>query len=284
MKKKTNKFTHLPDMKPFLNASLKLKWLLNIYDNKDKLVDSIQSSEANIFEGSCSIVWYEKLNKLNKSVHKIRIFTSIPVYLNLNNGKLSNMTGDKQNEYLDINQSKNCLVYETNFNRKALKPINHANSLIKMFELNKDVILACWSASTDDLAFITFNKVFSFEFVSLISEQTMTNDNKKSYVNDLELDRLFGLHDYQVYFCIRNQTSTIFLSLSQHVYSAEIVNRKEAKYISLTVVDSETGYPLSMLPKFTWNTESLKKNVIDMISITDLALFDSNNRLIVSDS
>jgi len=269
-------------MKQFLNASL--NWHLNIYDNKDKLVESLRSDEEYFFEGSCSVIWYEQINKLNKTAHKFKIFASIPVYLNLNDGKLVNSIKKcDTGSYLNVNEANKYLVYESKFNSSTFVPLNHTKSLIEMYRLNKNLLVGTWLSSRNDLAFITFNKVFDFEFVSLISNQKIENGSK-SFSNDLELDSCFGLHDYQVYFCIRNQTNTIFLSFSQHVYSAEVVSRREGKYISLTVVDSESGYQLSMLPKLTWNTESLKKNVVDMISIIDFVLFDSSNRLIISDS
>ncbi len=280
--KKLNKFTNLPDLSQSLNTSL--NWYLNIYDNRDKLVEILQSDEEYYFEGSCSIIWYKQTNKLNKIAPKFKIFASIPVYLDLNDGKLVNSL--KKSDicsFLDVNQGNKYLVYESKLNTSALVSLSHIKSMIEIFRLNKELLVGSWLTSSNDLAFLTFNKVFDFEFISLISNQKIETGSKR-YSNDLELDSRFGLHDYQVYFCIRNQTNTIFFSLSQHVYSAEVVRRKEAKYISLTVVDSESGYQLSMLPKLTWNTESLKKNVVDLISIIDFVLFDSNGRLIISDS
>ncbi len=280
--KKLNKFTNLPDLSQSLNTSL--NWYLNIYDNRDKLVEILQSDEEYYFEGSCSIIWYKQINKLNKTAPKFKIFASIPVYLDLNDGKLvSSLKKSDICSFLDVNQGNKYLVYESKLNTSALVSLSHTKSMIEIFRLNKELLVGSWLTSSNDLAFLTFNKVFDFEFISLISNQKIETGSKR-YSNDLELDSRFGLHDYQVYFCIRNQTNTIFFSLSQHVYSAEVVRRKEAKYISLTVVDSESGYQLSMLPKLTWNTESLKKNVVDLISIIDFVLFDSNGRLIISDS
>ena len=40
---------------------------------------------------------------------------------------------------------------------------------------------------------------------------------------ELELDSKFGLHDYDIYLCMRNQTKTTFLSLNQHVFAANII-------------------------------------------------------------
>ena len=44
----------------------------------------------------------------------------------------------------------------------------------------------------------------------------------KSNPNDLQLDSKLGLHDYFVYFCMRNQTNSIFISHIVDVYKAKI--------------------------------------------------------------
>ena len=109
--KKLNKFTNLPDLSQSLNTSL--NWYLNIYDNRDKLVEILQSDEEYYFEGSCSIIWYKQINKLNKTAPKFKIFASIPVYLDLNDGKLVNSL--KKSDicsFLDVNQGNKYLVYE----------------------------------------------------------------------------------------------------------------------------------------------------------------------------
>lgn len=42
------------------------------------------------------------------------------------------------------------------------------------------------------------------------------------------------------------------------------------------------GPELSMLPKLTWRTDALDKNLIDLLAIMDFCLFDSNMNLIES--
>lgn len=70
--------------------------------------------------------------------------------------------------------------------------------------------------------FVTYNKIFDFEFVEkLFKNKEKGGKLKKNQNFNSELDSKNGLHDYNVYFCIRNQTKTIFLSHSQLVYNAD---------------------------------------------------------------
>lgn len=103
------------------------------------------------------------------------------------------------------------------------------------------------------------------------------------------MDKDFGLHDYHIYFCIRNQTSTSFISLSQTIYKARVEVKNNIKYLLLNVIDSnisqnDMGHHLTMLPRLSWSTEGFKKNIINLVAIVDLCVFDSNNHLIISDS
>ena len=303
--KKINNFTKLPDLKYFhSNNTIKLNWKLAFYDNKDVLLNEFKSNEQNLFEASCSIIWSE-LSQV-KQAYKLKIFALIPVYLHLNNGKLLNyIKDDEKNEsYLNLNEANKILIYESKFdlnNRNLLDSLIYKDSMIKLFEFNKELLIATWSTSNNknDLAFITFNKVYSFDFISLISNQKkykiyykilcfITNlflrvSVIKKSINDLELDKNFGLHDYKIYFCMRNQKNTIFISLSKTVYKASLETYMNDKYVLLNVIESDF-YQISMLPKFTWNTEILKKNIINLVSIIDLCIYDSNNRLIIADS
>ena len=67
------------------------------------------------------------------------------------------------------------------------------------------------------------------------------------------------------------------------MYKASLETYMNDKYVFLDVIESDF-MQISMLPKFTWNTEFFKKNIINLISIVDLCIFDSNNRLIIADS
>jgi hypothetical protein len=175
--KKINNFTKLPDLKYFhSNNIIKLNWKLAFYDNKDVLLNEFKSNEQNLFEASCSIIWSE-LSQV-KQAYKLKIFALIPVYLHLNNGKLLNyIKDDEKNEsYLNLNEPNKILIYESKFdlnNRNLLDSLIYKDSMIKLFEFNKELLIATWSTSNNknDLAFITLNKVYSFDFISLISNQ-----------------------------------------------------------------------------------------------------------------
>jgi hypothetical protein len=109
---------------------------------------------------------------------------------------------------------------------------------------------------------------------------------KKIY---LELDSKLGLHDYKVYMAIRNQTKTLFFSLSQSVLKAELnelsLHGECKRFIQLNVLDcdmvNDVGPQLSMLPKLSWKTE-FQRSDIDLLGIIDLNLFDSDNKLMLS--
>jgi hypothetical protein len=79
------------------------------------------------------------------------------------------------------------------------------------------------------MAFISFNSIFDFNLVDKIFGSTSkTSKGLKSskstvkYNRDLELDSKLWLHDYKVYMCIRNQTKTSFITISQNVFKANI--------------------------------------------------------------
>lgn len=106
-------------------------------------------------------------------------------------------------------------------------------------------------------------------------------------MHEFELDPNFGLHSYTVYVNIRNQTKTSFVSLCKKIFHADLTVTKEKKFLRLNVVDSdmvnEVGFKLSMLPKFSWSSESFSKNSIDLFALVDLCLFDSNMDIVFSE-
>ena len=88
------------------------------------------------------------------------------------------------------------------------------------------------------MAFISFNSIFDFNLVEKIfgsannknkNKQVKSSKSEIKYNRDLELDSKLGLHDYKVYMCIRNQTKTTFLSISQNVFKASIKKCKQIK-------------------------------------------------------
>ena len=60
----------------------------------------------------------------------------------------------------------------------------------------------------------------------------------------------------------------------------------EKKCVVLDVIkcdnENDVGPELASLPKFIWNTEAFKKNIIDLLSIIDLCIQDSNKRNMIS--
>ena len=86
------------------------------------------------------------------------------------------------------------------------------------------------------MAFISFNSIFDFNLVDKIfgsanskNKQAKSSKSAIKYNRDLELDSKLGLHDYKVYMCIRNQTKTTFLSISQNVFKASIKKCRKIK-------------------------------------------------------
>lgn len=64
------------------------------------------------------------------------------------------------------------------------------------------------------------------------------------------------------------------------------MKEKNQDHIRLTVFNCDmiesVGPELTMLPKLTWRTDALDKNLIDLLAIMDFCLFDSNMNLIES--
>lgn len=140
------------------------------------------------------------------------------------------------------------------------------------------------------MAFITYNTIFSLDLIKKMFSIDSGKENPRSESSlsqNLELDPNYGLHDYTVYMNIRNQTRTSFMSFSQHVYKTTFKVIKGEKHLELDVIDCdmvhEVGFKLTMLPKLSWNSESITKNQIDLLAIVDLCIFDSDMNLMISD-
>ena len=74
---------------------------------------------------------------------------------------------------------------------------------------------------SDGLAFLTFNLAYEQKFIDqLIGTADSDEQTKKSKLKGI--DSKLGLHDYFVYFCIRNQTKDIFVSHTVNIYKGEI--------------------------------------------------------------
>jgi CO dehydrogenase nickel-insertion accessory protein CooC1 len=120
----------------------------------------------------------------------------------------------------------------------------------------------------------------------LIANMFQSKNNSALNVNsneyDLELDSNFGLHDYNIYFCIRNQVKKTFVAFNRTVYKVKF---DKQEMIRLDVVDSdmehEIGIQLIDLPSISWSSGVFKSNLIKLIGICDLVVFDSNNRSMI---
>ena len=64
-----------------------------------------------------------------------------------------------------------------------------------------------------------------------------------------------------------------------------LIKDKHKNVLLLSVINcdmiQDMGPQLSMLPIFTWKTESLTKNNIELMTIVDLCVFDSNKRQMI---
>ena len=64
-----------------------------------------------------------------------------------------------------------------------------------------------------------------------------------------------------------------------------LIKDKHKNVLHLSVINcdmiQDMGPQLSMLPIFTWKTESLTKNNIELMTIVDLCVFDSNKRQMI---
>lgn len=143
--------------------------------------------------------------------------------------------------------------------------------------------------------FITFNLVYTKQFVNRIftthneeHEKKIKAQKYKSNLKDMELDPKFGLHDYFVHFCLRNQTSSVFLVHNVDIFktSIEFCSVLDKKCVFLNVIDSDNqhdvGPQMMMMPKFSWSTQVFQKNVIDLLAILDLCIQDSNKETMIS--
>lgn len=152
LNKKVNNYTGLPDLKAFLNDFENLDWCMEFYDKKENLLLSIQATEINNFEAGYSVIWsnLNELDKLYYEAQKIKIFASIPVYIDLKNGRLS--TKKENRLYYNINSNKMLVKdFDIHFNDFHNKNKNlviekiYENSIINMFSVNKDIIIAFWT-------------------------------------------------------------------------------------------------------------------------------------------
>ncbi|CAF0708411.1 unnamed protein product [Brachionus calyciflorus] len=291
--KKFNKYTNLPDLLNLKSDLGSMIWSLKFYDKRDKELMKFTTQEQNNFEAGFSLVWSDlpDLNEnLRNEIVKMKFNVNLPFYIDLKNGSLTN----QKNKYSSDNLNKTCLIREYEFNFKNIQnsKLIYEDKLIQMYQYEQNFLFGLWKSNDKikQLAFISVHLILDHDFLKIIfpSENKKTNLKKKEINYDTELDSKFGLHDYKVYLCIRNQTKTIFLSDVSTVYKASIEKYKENDYVYLDIYDCDmvkkVGPCLRMLPKFTWKSLINPKNNCDLLGIIDLCIFDSNNKLILSQS
>jgi hypothetical protein len=156
--KKINNYTGLPDLK-CLSNEFSINWCLELLDHKKKCLFSSNSFELNNFEASFSVVWshYNELkSEIISDVEYIRITSTIPVYINLKNGRLvNNFDKNSKSNHLNINTRKT-IIREFQFSLNNLKSVSdksfkvkkiYENSIIKLFDLNNQYLLGIWNSN-----------------------------------------------------------------------------------------------------------------------------------------
>ncbi|RNA11787.1 F-box only [Brachionus plicatilis] len=291
VQKKLNKFTQLPDLSILKNDIGCMIWTLEFHDKKDKCLCSFTTTEQNNFESSFSVVW-SHLPDINSNdypeIEKIKFFVNVPIYIDLKTGQLTN----QKSKFSSENINKRTQIKEMNFKFKIFKELNpiYQDTLVEFYQFD-EFLFAFWKTPNQNkqFAFISAHIILDNNFLKKIfpsENEKSTATSKKDKFSDLELDPEYGLHDFRIYFCIRNQTRTTFLSESSIVYKAKIKKFNEANFVNLNVFDCDmvkkVGPCLKMLPKFTWKSLINPKNNIDLFAIVDLCIFDSNSRLFVS--
>ena len=241
LNKKTNMYTGLPDLKSFQVDIANLDWRLKFSDKHSNTLFCLKSNEQNNFEAGFSVVWsnFSEVNpQMLVEVEKIQVLVNVPIYFDYKSGKVSSQKS--KSCYYNINTEKFLVTDIENFfkelpskNRKLVEQkLLHEDPIIKIFNMNNNFLIGYWTGSSRSSipAFLSFNAVFDSKLIdaifrqkSLISKKSKSAKGPSSSVNsDLELDSKFGLHDYKVYLCMRNQTKSNFLSLSQEVFVADL--------------------------------------------------------------
>lgn len=153
MNKKISPYTCLPDLNTLQSDIGKLQWFLEFYDKRMKKLFCLKTNEQNNFEASFSVVWSsfsEFDEKYKNEIDHVKLFTSVPVYIDLKTGKLS--TQKSKNSVLNINNAK-ILIKEMDFSFKNFGEKTYDNvykgKLINIFEVDKEFLFAFWASNSN---------------------------------------------------------------------------------------------------------------------------------------
>lgn len=286
------------DLKPLFEQKNFVSFEIEFLNRKMNCLFKANKNSVNAFEASLSITWSE-FNNLNddliQEIEFVRVYTRIPLFIEFKD-KFIKPASEKK--LFQCKFARN-LIYEARLSLLKSKLVKDYHkicdsSMIKVYENRNNLILGIWNGENEiqNLAFITLNLVFQKSLLTniLTYKSNASVDQEQEHTpnkNDVQLDNKFGLHDYNVYFGIRNQTQTQFASQKILVYKADfkMCLPLGKKSLLLEVINFQDPSlfqtDIMSLPKFEWSSEAFKNNCIDNLGIFDICIQDSNLEIIL---